>query len=194
MTAYDRRERERAERHQLIVRTARDLAEDEGWEAVTVRKLAALIEYSQPVLYSHFANRDAIVAAVALEGFEELAGELREAPRNAEGPVEAFTAVVGAYAAFAAAHPALYDAMFTHATGLPFGRPGAPEQLKEAFTALAGPVGEVSGRHDPETFTELVWTALHGLVTLTRSGRLRPDLAEDRLDLLITLMLAGERV
>ncbi|MFF2354636.1 TetR/AcrR family transcriptional regulator [Kitasatospora sp. NPDC058115] len=194
MTAYDRRERERAERHQLIIRTARDLAEDEGWEAVTVRRLAALIEYSQPVLYSHFANRDAIIAAVALEGFEELAADLREAPRNAEGPVEAFAAVVGAYARFAAAHPALYDAMFTLATGLPFGRPETPAQLKEAFAALAAPVAEASGPHDPETFTEVVWTALHGLVTLTRSGRLRPDLAEDRLNLLIALMLAGERV
>ncbi|MER7708502.1 TetR/AcrR family transcriptional regulator [Kitasatospora sp. NPDC097605] len=194
MTVHDRRERERAERHQLIIRTARDLAEDEGWEAVTVRRLAEMIEYSQPVLYSHFASKDAIVAAVALEGFEELAGELREAPRDAEGPVEAFTAVVGAYAAFAAARPTLYDAMFTLATGLPFGRSEAPDELKEAFAALAAPVVEVSGPHDPDTFIEVVWTALHGLVTLTRSGRLRADLAEDRLDLLITLMLAGERV
>ncbi|WP_327683172.1 TetR/AcrR family transcriptional regulator [Kitasatospora sp. NBC_00458] len=189
MATQDRRERERAERHQLIIRTARALAEAEGWEAVTIRRLAGGIEYSQPVLYTHFANRDAIVAAVALEGFAELAADLRAAAREADGPAAGFAAVVDAYAAFAAAGPALYDAMFTLATDLPFGRPDSPAPLKEAFAALAGPVAAVAGTRDPETFTEVVWTALHGLATLTRGGRLRPDFARRRLELLVAVML-----
>ncbi|WP_280448086.1 helix-turn-helix domain-containing protein, partial [Nocardia cyriacigeorgica] len=76
MTVQARRERERARRHRLIVDTARQLAEAEGWEAVTTRRLAALIEYSQPVLYSHFASMEAIANAVAMEGFAELADTL----------------------------------------------------------------------------------------------------------------------
>jgi hypothetical protein len=58
----NRRERERAERHSLILAVARELAEAEGWEAVTTRRLAERVEYSQPVLYSHFKGKDAIVA------------------------------------------------------------------------------------------------------------------------------------
>ncbi|AUY48691.1 TetR/AcrR family transcriptional regulator [Streptomyces sp. CB01881] len=192
MSIQERRERERADRHRLIIRTARELAEAEGWEAVTTRRLAERIEYSQPVLYSHFANKDAIVAAVAVEGFSELAADLRAVVRKADGPARAFAAVADAYLAFGAANPALYDAMFTLATDLPFGKPEAPAPLKEAFAALAGPIAEVSGAEDPGPFTEMVWAALHGLVTLARSGRLRPDFAEHRLALLVERMLGGE--
>lgn len=83
MTIRTRRERERAEREQLIVTAARKLAESEGWSAVTTRRLASEVEYSQPVLYSHFKGRDAIMAAVAVEGCGELATALRRlAPRR----------------------------------------------------------------------------------------------------------------
>ena len=65
MPASDRRERRRAERHRLILDTARTIAEADGWDAVTTRRLAERIEYSQPVLYSHFAGlaqlRDVVV-------------------------------------------------------------------------------------------------------------------------------------
>lgn len=75
----ERRERERAQRHRLIVTAARELAEAEGWEAVTTRRLAERVEYSQPVLYSHFSGKEAIVEAVALDGFDELTAHLRRA-------------------------------------------------------------------------------------------------------------------
>jgi len=65
----ERKSRERAEREGRIISAARVIAEKEGWDAVTIRRLAKEIEYSQPVLYSHFASRDAIVEAVAVEGF-----------------------------------------------------------------------------------------------------------------------------
>src|SRR6266702_266312 len=73
------RDRERAQRRQVIVNAARELAEAEGWESVTTRRLAERIEYSQPVLYSHFEGKDGIVSAVALEGFGELAATLHNA-------------------------------------------------------------------------------------------------------------------
>ena len=57
MSITERRERQRAERYELIVAAACELAEAEGWEAVTTRRLAALIDYSQPVLYSHFKGK-----------------------------------------------------------------------------------------------------------------------------------------
>src|SRR3954471_16464334 len=114
MSVQDRRERERTQRARLIVTTARDLAEAEGGDAVTTRRLADLIEYSQPVLYSHFTGKDAIMQAVALEGFTEIAAHLRAARDEATTARAALTAVVTAYADFAERHPALYDAMFTY--------------------------------------------------------------------------------
>src|SRR3954454_767540 len=93
----ERRERERAQRHQLIITAARELAEAEGWEAVTTRRLAERVEYSQPVLYSHFDGKDAIKRAVALEGFGELAALLRHARLAATEPSQALHAVGLAY-------------------------------------------------------------------------------------------------
>src|ERR1043166_6956722 len=108
-----RARRERAEPEGLIVTAAGELAEAEGWDAVTTRRLAAEIEYSQPVLYSHFKGKDAIMAAVAVDGVAALATELRAARTAAPTPREALAAVGAAYARFAERRPALYDAMFT---------------------------------------------------------------------------------
>src|SRR5262245_22818810 len=113
----ERKGRERAEREHRIVAAARMIAEREGWDAVTIRRLADEIEYSQPVLYSHFENRDAIVAAVAVEGFRELAVALREAASGSSGRRNALKNVAVAYLAFAFSRPALYDAMFILPTG-----------------------------------------------------------------------------
>src|SRR5262245_17733200 len=108
----ERKGRERAEREDRIVAAARVIAEHEGWDAVTIRRLAKEIEYSQPVLYSHFENRDAIVAAVAVEGFKELTAVLREAAGEATGRRDILRNVSSAYFAFALSRPALYEAMF----------------------------------------------------------------------------------
>jgi AcrR family transcriptional regulator len=204
MAAQVRRARERAERHQLILATARSVAEREGWAAVTTRRLADEIEYSQPVLYSHFAGKDAIVAAVAAEGFGELADRLRraaeesaagDAPAAASGRSGAVAATVRAYVDFASQHPALYDAMFTLAVDLPFGDPQSPAPLRAAFDALRDVVAGSRTPEEADLLAEVTWSAVHGLVTLTRSRRLPEARAEERLALLIDHLtqLAADR-
>ncbi|GEM33371.1 TetR family transcriptional regulator [Nocardia neocaledoniensis NBRC 108232] len=179
-----RKERERAERHQRIIDTARELAEAEGWEAVTIRKLAERIEYSQPVLYSHFANKAAIVGAVALQGCIELAEEVRLARESATSRTDMFDKVARAYLDFAVANPARYDAIFVLTTDLTFGL-DAPQPLRDAFAGLeamfrSGAEGDELGAR-----TEVAWAGLHGIATLERSDRLRPELRERRIALLV---------
>jgi AcrR family transcriptional regulator len=188
MTARERRERERLRRRQLIITAAREIAETDGWEAVTTRRLAERIEYSQSVLYSHFQDMDAIIAAVALEGFGELATTLRHATRSARVPRDALVAVVHAYNDFATAQPRLYDAVFTLASNLPFGQPDAPAPLHDAFAALYDVVAPLAGDRDPSVLAELTWSALHGLVTLGRAGRLRAAYLPERLAMLVDLI------
>ncbi len=185
MGASGRRERQRAERHRLIVDTARELAEAEGWDAVTTRRLAERIEYSQPVLYSHFAGKTAIVGAVALEGFTELAQLLAERVGATADGRAAVAAVADAYLEFAAAHPALYEAMFSLTTDFPFADPASPPPLQAGFAALHDALAAATGPDDLGTRTELFWSALHGVVTLTRSGRLPPEQQDERLRLLV---------
>ncbi|WP_030439291.1 TetR/AcrR family transcriptional regulator [Actinoplanes subtropicus] len=185
MSIRARREREQAERERLIVTAARELAEAEGWDAVTTRRLAAEIEYSQPVLYSHFKGKDAIMAAVAVEGFADLAAELGAARATASTPREALAAVGVAYARFAEQRPALYDAMFTHAVDLPFATLEAPPALWAAFNELQDAVRPLAGEDDLGALTETFWSGLHGLMTLMRNGRLRRADHDKRLAILI---------
>src|ERR1700746_3587575 len=158
MTRQERRERERAQRRQVIVNAARDLAEAEGWDSVTTRRLADCIEYSQPVLYSHFEGKDAIVSAVALEGFGELAAILRNARESADSRGAEPRAVASAYLEFARANPALYEAMFTLRGDLPFAQSGTPAPLHASFAELRAALAPLAGERDVETFTEVVWS------------------------------------
>jgi AcrR family transcriptional regulator len=185
MTVTERQQRYRAHRRQAIITAARQLAETEGWDAVTTRRLADRIEYSQPVLYSHFAGgKGDIIEAVAVEGFAELRLILRNARQAAGSPIAALRELAGACVGLALEHPALYDAMFTLNTELPFGRPETPRELQAAFGELAEAVTPLAGECDPDTLTEVAWSALHGIATLTRAHRLRPDNHQARLTML----------
>ncbi|OBA62272.1 TetR family transcriptional regulator [Mycobacterium sp. 1100029.7] len=186
MPIEDRRTRERTARRELIVRTARQLAEAEGWDAVTTRRLSSEIEYSQPVLYAHFANMDQLAQAVAVDGFGELAAALRTTRTGASTPTESLAYLARAYLDFARDNPALYDAMFTRSTTLHFAAEDTPSELEAAFAELREAVSGLEAQHDSDTLAEVFWSALHGMVTLGRAGRLRPDHAANRVDLLIT--------
>lgn len=187
MSVADRRRRERANRHGLIVAAARDLAEAEGWEAVTTRRLAEFVEYSQPVLYSHFAGKDAIVSAVAVEGFEDLAVQLHQAQSAVDEPGLALRAVFGAYLTFATARPALYQAMFVLPIDVKFASEDTPSPLKAAFGELVSALKPFDAH--PDLRAEVTWSALHGLAVLCRGGRIPPDRQEARIDLLVSQIL-----
>jgi len=180
----ERRERERAHRHQLIVTAARELAEAEGWETVTTRRLAERVEYSQPVLYSHFSGKDAIVSAVAVDGFSELAAHLRRARQAAPEPEHALRAVCRAYLEFATERPALYQAMFVLPTDLKFASTETPPPLRAAFDEFVDCFRPDNARR--ELFAEVTWSALHGMAVLSDSGRIPADGQDERLDFLVT--------
>jgi AcrR family transcriptional regulator len=185
MAIEERRARERAARHRLILDTARTLAESEGWDAVTTRRLSTEIEYSQPVLYKHFPSMEAIAEALAIDGFGELAHALRAA-RTSATTANPLIPMAHAYLSFARDNPALYDAMFLRATRLRFAAEDTPAPLVEAFGELRAAIAAVSDGRDVDTLTEVLWATLHGLIMLDRGGRLRPDHGTERIELLAT--------
>jgi AcrR family transcriptional regulator len=193
VSGQDRRARERQQRERLIVAAAREIAEAEGWDAVTTRRLAEAIEYSQPVLYSHFSGKVAIIRAAALEGFTELAVTLRDARRAARSPRSSLLALAHAYLEFAGKTPALYDAMFNLAE-LPFAKPGTPAPLQDGFAEFREALAPFAPARSVDTLGEVFWSTLHGLATLSRTYRLRPDYAEQRLTLLVRMVsTSGQR-
>lgn len=159
-------------RRDQVIRAARDLAESDGWAAVTMRRLAGELGVTQPVLYSAFASRQALIDAVALSGFSDIAAALEAADAS---PL----ARMRAYLDFAAARPRLYEAMFSLPSGLAFGGyDDTPGPLRRAFSGIRDAFPDADG-----TRAEVAWSALHGLATLQASGRLRASHVQARLDL-----------
>jgi hypothetical protein len=83
-----------------------------------------------------------------------------------------------AYLDFAAAHPRVYEAMFSMQSGLAFAADDTPEPLRRAFAGVRDAFPDADG-----TRAEVVWSLLHGLATLQAGGRLPPDRRQARLDL-----------
>jgi AcrR family transcriptional regulator len=192
LSITERKSRHRAERQHRITAAARLIAEREGWPTVTIRRLADEIEYSQPVIYSHFESREAIVAAVAIEGFRELASELQKAARKSEGKSNGRGAAVNvatAYLAFALRHTALYEAMFTLPTSLRFAQADTRSELKAGFAAIAAVVAPFCS--NVELTTETFWACLHGLAELERSGRIRRSVRAERVALIVDRLLGS---
>src|ERR1700727_2089388 len=158
-------------RRDQVIGAARDLADADGWPAVTMRRLAGKLGVTQPVLYSAVASRQALIDTVALNGFDDLAAALNAVQASPKARMRA-------YLDFAAAHPRVYEAMFSLPSGLAFAVDDTPEPLLRAFSGIRDAFPEPD-----ETQAEVAWAAMHGLATLQASGRLRPSHVEARLDL-----------
>src|SRR6202453_3433559 len=183
MSIEDRRERQRAERYELFLVAALKLAEAEGGDAVTTRRLAGLVDYSQPVLYSHFKNKADIMAAVANRGFEELASRLKAETARGTGNPDVLRNVCAAYLDFARSRPVVYEAMFVLPTKIKFASEETPTALRAGFAELVTALGP--NRQKPELLAEVLWSALHGMVVLAQSERIPAAGAEVRLNVLV---------
>src|SRR6201997_7381 len=124
----ERKLRDKQVRRAQIVSAARRIAELEGWSNVTVRRLSDEISYSQPVLYAHFGSREGILAAVAIEGFQEMGRALEKARKRVRSG-RGVELVASAYLEFSASSPALYEVMFSLSLSVPFDEPATPPEL-----------------------------------------------------------------
>ena len=180
----ERKLRDKQARRAQIISAARRIAELEGWSNVTVRRLSDEISYSQPVLYAHFGSREGILAAVAIEGFQELGLALEKARKRVkrENPVES---VAAAYLEFAASSPALYEVMFSLDLSVPFGEATTPPELRFGFSQLMELFQGKSST--PEVISELFWASLHGIAELTRTKRFPRSRQKERVRTLVEL-------
>jgi AcrR family transcriptional regulator len=178
----ERKLRDKQARRAQILSTARRIAELEGWSSVTVRRLSDEISYSQPVLYAHFGSREGILAAVAIEGFQELGLTLEKARRRVKrgSTVES---VAAAYLEFAASSPALYEVMFSLNLSVPFGDAATPPELRFAFSQFLELFPGQSSK--AEVLSELFWASLHGVAELSRTKRFPPSRQKERVRILV---------
>ena len=177
MVTAARRERQRREVRQGILDAARVIAARDGWQAVTVRRLAEQVEYSPPIIYQHFANKEAVLLELVREGFRMLLTALDAAREGAGRPEDALLRMAHAYWAFAWDAPDLYQVMYGLG-GVPFGVAATWDdgnRIGEAVAPVVAAIPGAEGAPSPEQVVTRVlglWAAMHGLVALAMAGRI----------------------
>src|SRR6266851_692697 len=111
MGTVERREREREEVRRKILDAAHDLFAREGYDRVTMRRIAEAIEYSPTTIYNHFEDKDDLVQSLCEEDFARLLGAL-QAEQSPADPVEQIRQLGLAYARFGVDYPNHYRFMF----------------------------------------------------------------------------------
>ena len=182
-----------------LVEAALELARPTGAEAIVLREVTRRAGVTPRAAYRHFADRDALVRAVAQRALARLAAAIEERIRAAGGPdgMAMLQAVGESYIAFALDEPGLFDVAFFAMDDMV--NSGAPEsaaacglspfQLLES--ALETLVRE--GRLPAEDVGDAVitcWSGVHGFATLAARGPLR-ELPRDLVDAKAVRLVAG---
>jgi AcrR family transcriptional regulator len=175
MGLKERRAREKDEVRGKILDAARELFVAEGYEAVTMRKIAERIEYSPTAIYLYFRDKKAVMEAICDLDFLSLAKRFRRIAETSD-PIERLRAAGFAYADFAMKHPNHYRLMFM--TPHPPHDPetseidvGNRDEDAYAFVRWTASQAIAQGRireelADPDLLAQMVWAAIHGWVSL----------------------------
>ena len=165
-----------------LLRSAEAALIEQGPAALSLRELARQVGVSHAAPRRHFADKQALLDALAVDGFERIGQALGEAIDGAgDRFADRFLAFARSYVGFATAHAALLELMFAAKH-----QPGAAEAISEAATrafiapraliAAGQAAGEVSPG-DPERVALVTWATLQGLAGLANAGMVdRPGL------------------
>ena len=171
MTVQKRRERYRSEVRAEILAAARDLIREEGYEGLTLRKLAQRMEFSPMALYSYFADKQALLTALALQGFEKLAKRL-DSKVGRRAPLAALRMVLLDYIAYAEDNPIEYRNVFLSVETLAELKKSRQDfqEGNSAFRVLFRCVEECINarvlRGDAFAVSTVLWTGIHGAATI----------------------------
>ena len=147
-----------------ILDAARAIVVREGFDAVSMRKIAGALDYSPASLYLHFASRDAIACALCVEGHAQLLESLHAHDGVAE-PVERLKAMAHAYVTFGQTHPQVYRLIFMQNPA--YTDAAVKDTALAGETVLSMLTQTLALIHSPPIQAETLWAALHGIVSLS---------------------------
>jgi AcrR family transcriptional regulator len=170
MGIIERKIRQKEEVRTSILNAAWQIVTEEGWQALSIRKIAEAIEYSVPVIYDHFANKESILYELTKQGFNTLNQQLLKAKKRSTHPEKQLEDMAHAYWEFAFDNKAQYQVMY----GLGIPSCETVLQIPEigSFTELVTqPIKELITKSkntgaDPLLKLQTFWSMLHGLVSI----------------------------
>lgn len=202
MGTKERHDRERQAVTASILDAARDLFVAEGYQSVSIRKVAERIEYSPAAIYSYFASKDDIFLALAAEGFHRLDEKVRAA-MTTDDALENVRGCWWAFYEFSQEHPAYFELMFVDRSvpritqqweGFEF----LQQMLANAVSAIQRAIdaGQLPATLSPNAAMHMLWAALVGPAVVGIRHRLATGedydaLARDVLNATIAGLQAG---
>ena len=169
-----------------LLRTSRQLLDESGPSALSMREVARRADCTHQAPYHYFANREAILAALVCEGFEELADMLAAAHEGlgVADPHAILTASGNAYVEFALRHPGVFRVMFRPDVCDPERFPEVVQAGERARHELARLAKAVVGDGAQVEAEVLIWSTVHGLASLLLDGPLAGEFSsmEERID------------
>jgi AcrR family transcriptional regulator len=145
-----------------IAAAARALLDEEGADALTMRRVADRLGIQAPSIYKHFAGKEELEAAVISQGFAESAGVFEEAVAGSADPLGT---LASAYRGFALERPHLYRLMTERPLRRDLLDPGVEERAARPLVEAAG---------GDEALARAAWAFAHGMTILELNGRFPP--------------------
>ena len=180
MGIAERKEREREEVKDLILSAAREIFLKEGYENTSIRKIATAIEYSPGTIYHHFKDKNELLLALHDKAFECKIEALFLSVQNIADPLERLKATGRSYLRYGLDNPQDYELMFILSCTMEalavkeeFWQDGAQsinmlkENIRECMEA-----GYFRKDLNPDEISLILWSQVHGLVSLHNKERL----------------------
>ncbi|KQO20925.1 TetR family transcriptional regulator [Flavobacterium sp. Leaf82] len=168
MASKDRILRQKEETRTNILEAAYAIVKEEGWQGLSMRKIADKIEYTAPIIYEYFSNKEAILNELTGKGFIKLAKELQEARDKFEKPEEQLEAMWMAYWDFAFTDTEMYQVMFGVQMNCCSQQCSAQERPYKLFTSVIAEIMQKSNPTD-EVIKQKYFTffsVIHGLIAI----------------------------
>ncbi len=179
MGITERRQRQKDEVKNDIICTAWQMVMKDGWQALSIRKIAEAIEYSVPVIYDHFENKEAILLEFSKTGFKKLSDKVLEARSQHSDPADQIRAMADAYWDFALNNTEHYQLMFGIGMACCEISKAMPEQ--EKFRSLVmEPIEALIDKNNRSDLNACLkyhtfWSIMHGLISIKIIGNAAID-------------------
>jgi len=170
MSIVERRIREKQALREKILQTAWEIVKRDGWQSLSIRKIADAIQYSVPVIYDHFENKKAILMEFGKQGFCLIIKKMMAAKSKASTPEDQLKAIAIAYWDFAMKHKEYYQLIW----GMNIPSCGMQRCMPDRFDfkdLIMGPLNSIMEENKKETEMGCIqyhtfWSILHGLVSI----------------------------
>jgi len=179
MASKDRIQRLKDDTRVNILEASIDIVKEEGWQALSMRKIADRIEYTAPIIYEYFKNKDAILNELTRQGYVKLSALMQEAKDKHTAPEEQLEAMWLAYWNFAFAEKEMYQVMYGVEVNCCVLEKSCPD-MQGPSNMLWDKIAEIIPEAQrTEEYIDLkyytFWSVIHGLISINMTRQINSD-------------------